>query len=258
MKGILFIGHGSRFDHNKDAIELQANALKERTGLPVWTAYNETTMPLVDTAVEEMINSGVDEIIAMPFFIASGLHITRDIPKKLNIPENSSGGKTTVAGKEVTVHFEQPFGNDPNLTDILEKRIKELCSDRNAAIVVVGHGSRLPYNKEVMEINAERLKKRGYSNVYYALNEFNEPNLEDVMVKAVASGVSNIIILPLFIASGAHLGEEIPEKLGIPANSEGGVSDVFGRKVNIHYAMPVGKDPRLVDVLVKKLEKYSI
>ena len=258
MKGILFIGHGSRFDHNKDAIELQANALKERTGLPVWTAYNETTMPLVDTAVEEMINSGVDEIIAIPFFIASGLHITRDIPKKLNIPENSSGGNTTVAGKEVTVHFEQPFGNDPNLTDILEKRIKELCSDRNAAIVVVGHGSRLPYNKEVMEINAERLKKRGYSNVYYALNEFNEPNLEDVMVKAVASGVSNIIVLPLFIASGAHLGEEIPEKLGIPANSEGGVSDVFGRKVNIHYAMPVGKDPRLVDVLVKKLEKYSI
>jgi sirohydrochlorin cobaltochelatase len=258
MKGILFIGHGSRLNHNKDAIELQAKALKERTGLPVWTAYNETTMPLVDTVLEEMVKAGVDEIIALPFFIASGLHITRDIPKKLNIPENSSGGKTVIAGKEVIVHFEQPLGNDPNLTDILEERIKDLCSDKNAAIVVVGHGSRLSHNKDVVGMNVERLKKRGHSNVYLALNEFNEPFLKDVMVKVVDSGVSNIVVLPLFIASGAHVGEEIPETLGIPAGSKGGVSKVFGRDVNIHYAMPVGRDPRLVDILVKKLEKYGI
>ncbi len=258
MKGILFIGHGSRLDHNKDAIELQAKALKERIGLPVWTAYNETTMPLVDTVLEEMVKSGVDEIIALPFFIASGLHVTRDIPKKLNIPENSSGGKTTIAGKEVTVHFEQPLGNDPNLTDIIEERIKELCSDKNAAIVVVGHGSRLNHNKDVIGMNVERLKKRGHSNVYLALNEFNEPFLKDVMIKVVDSGVSNIVVLPLFIASGAHVGEEIPETLGIPAGSRGGVSNAFGRDVNIHYAMPVGRDPRLVNILVKKLEKYGI
>ncbi len=258
MKGILFIGHGSRLDHNKDAIELQAKALKERTGLPVWTAYNETTMPLVDTVLEEMVNSGVDEIIALPFFIASGLHITRDIPKKLNISENSSGGKTTIAGKEVIVHFEQPLGNDPNLTDILEERIKELCSDRNVAIVIVGHGSRLQHNKDVIRMNAERLKKRGHTNVYYALNEFNEPFLQDVMAEVVDSGASNIVVLPLFIASGAHVGEEIPETLGIPAGSKGGVSNAFGREVNIHYAMPIGRDPRLVDVLVKKLEKYGL
>lgn len=109
-RGILFIGHGSRFNHNKEAVEQQANALKERTGLPVWTAYNETTMPLADTVLEEMVKEGIEEIIAIPFFIASGLHITRDIPQKLNIPENSKGGKTTVAGKEVTVHFEGPIG----------------------------------------------------------------------------------------------------------------------------------------------------
>lgn len=41
-------------------------------------------------------------------------------------------------------------------------------------------------------------------------------------------------------------------------NSYGGVSNLYGREVNIHYAMPVGDDPRLVEVLVKKLEKYGI
>ncbi len=258
MKGIMIIGHGSRFNHNKEAIEMQANELKKRTELPVWTAYNETTMPLVSTVLEEMVESGIEEVIAMPFFIASGLHITRDIPKGLSIPEDSNGGKPTISGKEITVHFEPPFGNDPNLTDILEDRIDDLTDDKDAAIIVLGHGSRLQYNAEVMKTNAERLKGRGHSNVYYAFNEFNSPNIEDVMAEAVSSGASNIVVLPLFIASGAHLGEEIPEKLGIPANSAGGISDIYGREVNVHYAMPVGKEPRLSELMYKKLEKYGI
>lgn len=257
-KGILFIGHGSRFNHNKEAVEQQANALKERTNLPVWTAYNETTMPLADTVLEEMVESGIEEVIAIPFFIASGLHITRDIPQKLRIPENSNGGKTTVAGKEVTIHFENPIGDDPNLTDILEDRIKSSVEGKNAAVMVMGHGSRLPYNEEIIKLNAERLKERGYSNVYYAFNEFNEPFIQEVMKEIVATDVTDVAVLPLFIASGAHLGEEVPETLGIPANSDGGVSNVFGREINIHYAMPVGKEHRLTDVLVKRLEKYGI
>ncbi|MEA4978017.1 MAG: CbiX/SirB N-terminal domain-containing protein [Methanomassiliicoccaceae archaeon] len=257
-KGILFIGHGSRLNHNREAIEAQANALKERTGIPVWTAYNETTAPLVDAVAEEMVGSGIEEIIAIPFFIASGLHITRDIPRKLNIPEGSSGGKTIIAGKKVTVHLEQPFGDDPNLTDILEERISDLCREKECSIVVIGHGSRLQYNREVVKANAERLTERGYENVYYGFNEFNDPSIEAAMSVAVGSGAQDIAVLPLFIASGAHLAEEIPEKLGIPMNSYGGVSDLYGREVNIYYAMPVGDDPRLVEVLVKKLEKYGI
>mgnify|MGYP000856610556 FL=1 len=257
-KGILFIGHGSRLNHNKEVIEAQAEALKERTGVPVWTAYNETTEPPVDSAVEIMVGSGIEEIIAIPFFIASGLHITRDIPRKLGIPEGSPGGKTTVAGKDVTIHMEQPFGEDPNLTDILEERIAEVCGKGEPSIVVIGHGSRLGYNKEVVKTNAERLSERGYSNVYYGFNEFNSPSIEDAMYDAVKSGADEIAVLPMFIASGAHLAEEIPEKLGIPMNSGGGVSVLYGREVKIHYAIPVGNDPRLVDVLVKKLEKYGI
>ncbi|MGI6472623.1 MAG: sirohydrochlorin chelatase [Candidatus Methanomethylophilaceae archaeon] len=257
-KGILFIGHGSRFNHNKEAVEQQANALKERTGLPVRTAYNETTMPLVDTVLEEMVNEGIEEIIAVPFFVASGLHITRDIPRKLSIPENSAGGKTTVNGKEVTVHFEKPLGEDPNLTDILEERVKESCNGKKAAIMVVGHGSRLPYNEEIIKFHAERLRERGYPNVYHAFNEFNEPYIEEVMKEIAATDVTDVAVLPMFIASGAHLGEEVPETLGIPAYSDGGVSDAFGRELNIHYAMPVGKEPRLAEVLVKRLEKYGI
>ncbi|MDN5356975.1 MAG: hypothetical protein PWR17_144 [Candidatus Methanomethylophilaceae archaeon] len=257
-KGILFIGHGSRLNHNKEAIEFQANALKERTGIPVWTAYNESTDPLVDVAAEEMVGFGIEEIIAIPFFIASGLHITRDIPRKLNIQESSSGGRTTIAGKEVTVHLEQPFGDDPNLTDILEERISDICWEKECSVVVIGHGSRLQYNKEVVEANAERLTERGHENVYYGFNEFNDPSIEAAMSAAVRSGASDIAVLPLFIASGAHLAEEIPGKLGIQMNSYGGVSDLYGREVNVHYAMPVGNDPRLVEVLVKKLEKYGI
>jgi cobalamin biosynthesis Mg chelatase CobN len=140
----------------------------------------------------------------------------------------------------------------------LEERIAEVCGKGEPSIVVIGHGSRLGYNKEVVKTNAERLSERGYSNVYYGFNEFNSPSIEDAMYDAVKSGADEIAVLPMFIASGAHLAEEIPEKLGIPMNSGGGVSVLYGREVKIHYAIPVGNDPRLVDVLVKKLEKYGI
>lgn len=256
-KGILLIGHGSRYVFNKEAIEMQAAALEKRVGIKVWTAYNETTMPLVDMAVEDMVKDGVNEIIAIPFFIASGLHITRDIPKGLGIPENSTGGEVTVCGKKVKIHFEQPFGSDPVLTEILEKRIKDFNLP-DSAIVVIGHGSRLPYNKEIISTNAERLKKKGHKFVFYGFNEYNEPSIEDAVKEAVKTDVESIIVLPLFITSGAHLGEEVPETLGIPVHSDGGISTKYGRSVNIKYAMPVGRDPRLVDVLVKKLEKYGI
>ena len=204
-----------------------------------------------------MVKEGVEEIIAMPFFIASGLHITRDIPRGLGIPENSSGGDVNVGGKNVKIHFEQPFGSDPVLADILEKRIQDFGMP-DSSIIVVGHGSRLPYNKEIISLNAERLKEKGHKHVFYGFNEFNEPTIGDAMNEAVKTGAENIVVLPLFITSGAHIGEDIPETLGIPPHSDGGVSTKYGRSVNIKLAMPVGRDPRLVDVLVNKLEKYGI
>ena len=258
-RGILIAGHGSRFAFNKGVMDMQSELLRKKGYDNIYVGFNETSFPLIKDALHEMVADGFDDIIVLPFFVASGLHVTRDIPcKHLGLERNSKGGVVEVDGKKVTIHMEEPFGEDPNLTDILAERIDELKTPgKNTYIIVMGHGSRLDYNSQIMNFHADRLRERGYENVYVGYNEFNDPKIEVVVKEMMEKGAEEIIALPLFISLGAHLALDIPGKLGIEDFSEGGTVDYNGRKVEVKYALPIGGDPRLCDILVKKLQKYE-
>ncbi len=125
-EAILLIGHGSKLDYNKQVLELQAENLRRRGHENVFIGYNEKTMPLVGEKLAEIMEQGFDTVYAMPVFIASGVHITRDIPRKLGIPEGSDGGEVEVDGRKATVKYGEPLGNDPRIADILTERIESL------------------------------------------------------------------------------------------------------------------------------------
>ena len=195
----------------------------------------------------------------LPFFVASGLHVTRDIPvKHFGLPRNATDGTVEIEGKQIKITIDQPFGEDPNLTDILQERIEELRTPgKDTRVIVMGHGSRLDYNSQVVELNAKRLEERGYGKVYFGYNEFNDPKIEDVIPQMIDDGAEEIIALPLFISLGKHLTMDVPGKLGIEDFSDSGIVHRNGRDVELKYAIPVGADPRLCDVLVEKLRKYE-
>lgn len=253
-KGIMIIGHGSRYNYNKWIMEEQKKRLEEMGFDNIYIGFNETTYPLVNDVLVDMVRDGIEEVVAIPFFIASGLHITRDIPKKLGIEPNSNGGIVNVNGMKVTIRYEQPFGNDPTLASILSEKIDELSSkEKNRGILVIGHGSRLPHNKETIMFQANKLNELGYENVRYAFNEFDEPHIETVFDDMVANRIEEIIVLPLFISLGAHLKHDIPGKIRL----EDGISeDTFahdGMDVTVRYALPVGSDPRLTEIIAEKI-----
>lgn len=254
-KGIMIIGHGSRYNFNKWIMEEQKRRLEDKGFDNVYIGFNETTYPLVNDTLDEMVSNGVDEIIAIPFFIASGLHITRDIPKKLMLPENSTGGTVSVNGRNVQVRYEPPIGKDPALSDILAERVEELKSENGkTGILVIGHGSRLPYNKETIMYQASRLSGKGYADVNFAFNEFDEPSVQDVFDRMVSSGLDEVIVLPLFISLGAHLKHDIPAKIGLKDGMIEGNIKIDGKTVKVKYALPVGNDPRLTDLIIDKIE----
>jgi sirohydrochlorin cobaltochelatase len=253
-EGIMIIGHGSRYNFNKWIMEEQKKRLEEKGFENIYIGFNETTYPLVDDVLEKMVSDGIDKVVAVPFFIASGLHITRDIPDKLGIPSDSYMSTIEVNGKEVNIRYERPFGNDPALATILSKRIEGLSGgSKNRWIMIIGHGSRLPHNKETILFQANELKKMGYENIRCAFNEFDEPFIEDTFDEIVLSGAEEIIVLPLFISSGAHLKHDIPGKIRL---KDGMTEDSFtqdGRNVAVKYAMPVGTDPMLTDIIADKI-----
>lgn len=255
-KGILIVGHGSSYPYNKKIMELQAERLGNMGFENVYIGFNERSEPTIEEAVSMMAAEGIDDIVALPFFIASGLHMTRDIPPKLGLSEGETDAVVNIGGNKLRMRFATPFGDSPLLGQILYENVMQLDSgEGNLGVLVIGHGSKLPYNKETIMLNAERLGEK-LDNVRYAFNEFNEPHIEPTMTEMIEAGVNEIVVLPLFISLGDHLKNDIPKKIGLADGVSEGSFKHEGIKVTVKYAAPIGKDPRLTDVLADKIKAY--
>lgn len=122
-------------------------------------------------------------------------------------------------------------------------------------ILIIGHGSKLEHNKNIMKIQADRLREKGYKNVYIGFNEISEPSIEEALETMIGDGVNTIYAMPLFIASGVHLTEDISGKLNLPADCHDAKVELFGKKVHVKYGKAVGDDPRIADILEDQIKK---
>ncbi|MBE0515820.1 MAG: sirohydrochlorin nickelochelatase [Methanophagales archaeon] len=121
----------------------------------------------------------------------------------------------------------------------------------DTAVVLIGHGSTLPYNKEVLEELGKRIEMRGiFKAVKVAFMQLNSPSIEEVLRDLAQDGMKTIVAQPVFLADGAHTKEDIPEKL--KTAFEGAWEDL-GRDVKLTYAKPIGADERLVDILLDRV-----
>ena len=254
--GIMILGHGSSYEYNKNIMYMQKERLEEMGFENVYIGFNQMCRPYIEDSMKAMAEDGIDEVVAVPFFIASGLHMTHDIPPKLMLQEGENHKKVCVNGHEMTVHFEEPFGEDPNLAKILFDKFNSHRTEKNTAALVIGHGSKLPHNKHIITLNTQRLNDMGVK-AYYAFNELNEPKIEDVLVQMVKDGADEIIAMPLFISKGDHLKNDLPGKLHLKDGINEGTFTENGRKILMKYTLPIGDDPRLTEVLAAKCRKYT-
>jgi len=253
---VLLFGHGSRLPYNKEMAELHADLLRKK-GYKVYTAFNEMSQPSIEDAMKAIIDDGAEEIAALPLFIASGVHTEHDIPIKLGIPEGYGTSVSTKYGKKVTVYYKEPFGDDPGVTKVLLNKLRTIGCTDNTGVLLVAHGSPMKHNSGLVNRTADRLRGSNIKNVFVGFNEYDEPCIEESYGTMIDAGLDRIIVLPMFIASGSHIGEEIPERLGIPKGSSGGIVIRGGREVTIFYAEPLGLNPDMNDILVKKLDDIT-
>lgn len=89
------------------------------------------------------------------------------------------------------------------------------------ALVLVGHGSRLPYSKEIVFKIAEKIKEKNlYPIIEVGMMEFNEPTIPQAIKSAVEKGAKKITVVPVFLAHGNHTKRDIPKILGIYEGEE--------------------------------------
>lgn len=92
----------------------------------------------------------------------------------------------------------------------------------NTAILLLSHGSKLSYGKEVISDLVNMYKKEYPSaTVDYCFMEIRKPNIPEAVAKLTESGnIKKLIVVPVFIADGVHTKRDIPNILGLDVSQD--------------------------------------
>jgi len=120
------------------------------------------------------------------------------------------------------------------------------------AVLLVGHGSKEPYNKETIEFFSSKLKDK-YDFVASAFMQINEPTIPEMLEKAADAGVGKILVVPVFLSKGIHIDCDIPGILGLKRGERKGKITAGGREITLVYGEPFGKDLRLLEIIKDRI-----
>lgn len=117
MEHIILIGHGSP-KKSANNLDVVAELLQRAIGAScVKTAYLQFVAPEIMDAIKESAREGATKIILHPFFLSSGMHVTKDIPDMIEEAQRLY--------PNVEFIYTEPLGIHPALVSVIIDRIKE-------------------------------------------------------------------------------------------------------------------------------------
>jgi precorrin-8X/cobalt-precorrin-8 methylmutase len=122
----------------------------------------------------------------------------------------------------------------------------------NVGLILIGHGSKLPHNRENLEKLADILRKRSkFKIVEIAFMIRNTPTITEAIDSLAKKNVSKIVLIPAFLAPGVHTTQEIPELIGVKEKEP----MLKARGIELVYGEPLGSDERIAEILEEKALK---
>ena len=107
-KGIVLFAHGSRDPEWARPFERIAAALSKREEFLVKIAYLELMQPSLDTAIADLVASGVASIRIVPLFFGAGGHVREDLPRLV-----------AAANPPVQVTIDPPIGEQAGVVEAI-------------------------------------------------------------------------------------------------------------------------------------------
>jgi sirohydrochlorin ferrochelatase len=121
-----------------------------------------------------------------------------------------------------------------------------LLNSERKAIILLGHGSRVPDAGKHMERVVEGLKtKYGYQTVEFCYMSRLGPHFPEIFEKCIQQGSTDIMVIPYFLHDGLHLVLDIPEMMQEMAEKYPDVRLVLGKNL--------GFDELLVDLVERRI-----
>lgn len=127
--GILALGHGSRHPHNKEVVTGVAELIARKyKNVVVKTGFMNMNTPTMKEGLDGFKGTGVSKIVAVPIFLAHGVHTMEDIPQILGISKESRKTIIKIDGRDVTLIYSEPLGVDELVAELAFKRANEALS----------------------------------------------------------------------------------------------------------------------------------
>ncbi len=138
-------------------------------------------------------------------------------------------------------------------------------SKTKIGVLLVGHGSRLPYGKDVISQIADMYREDEDTLVEVGFMNMSKPSIPEAINILAQKGAEKIVVTPVFLAHGVHTTEDIPRILGLNNGHDKGEQSGHGHshghtheheeevKINFNgqiiYTEPLGADKRIADIV---------
>lgn len=231
-RAIVLVGHGSHLNPDSSAPVFQhARTLRRRGVFDAVHAAFWKEEPSLSRALDNVHES---EVAIVPIFISTGYFTEQVIPREMGL----SGEVTHRPGQ--VIRYTAPIGAHPSLAEVVTQRAREAGARPSATLAVLGHGTpRNPNSAKNVYDQSERVQQAGDFRKVVTVFLDQEPGMHSIFA---LPGDSDVVVVPLFIADGWHVGQTIPADLAL----DGPITRRDGR--HVIYAAAVGTHPSIANV----------
>jgi len=114
MKILMLVAHGSRNQAANDEVSrlaTQVASLAQDDFDAVVPAFLELAEPDIHQGIERCAEMGASEVIVVPYFLAAGKHVTRDIPLELECARSGY--------PHITIETSQYLGENSAMAELI-------------------------------------------------------------------------------------------------------------------------------------------
>ena len=111
---VIIVGHGSR---SKEANATFLSIINKLDDKNTYGVFMEFGSPSIEDIFDKLYSEGIRNFKVVPLFLYGGIHITEDIPHKIELIKQKM--------PQISVAFGKPLGDDDHIVQLLRKRISE-------------------------------------------------------------------------------------------------------------------------------------
>lgn len=111
---LIIVAHGSRKASSNEEVKAlgeKVKSLQDKRYAHVMTAFLEFSIPSLKESILSCVDKGVNEIVILPYFLASGNHVTRDIPEVVQ--------KIQASHPQVKITLKEHLGSSSGMVRLL-------------------------------------------------------------------------------------------------------------------------------------------